>query len=706
VCPPALGRSAFPHPLSRQRYAVWGIRRPHETVDECFMRRLFPVASGPARALLGLIALGCAGYLAILLTGNATDSLLRWTYPLIVLATAVSLAWRAVVRETDRPAWILMAGAAFCWGGAQVIYNAFIANDASPPVPSVADAMWLAYYPLTAAALALLVRRRVGHVPRAYWLDAAIGVAATGAVGAIVTVDLVASASGSGMLEKAFNAGYPVGDFVMLLLVVAAMILGGWRLSARWLMIVGALILFVLVDTLYLTGVSAGTWTDNAIIAIGWPVGGMLIAAAAWSRDDETATPLRASPWSALSTPAICAAMALGVLLWDHFARLPHLSILLASIAGVLLIVRLAALFQENFRLVDVKHREAHTDPLTGLANRRALLADLERASVRDAEPTVLALFDLNGFKGYNDTFGHPAGDALLRRLGHQLGDVTRGLGGHAYRLGGDEFCALFTRDGRGAAELAQWSSPALEERGPGFAVDASWGTAELPCAGGGTEALSIADQRMYARKTSSRPSAAQQTVNVLVAAERERNPDLGDHTRGVAEMAVEIGARLDLRPEEAARLGLVAELHDIGKIAIPDRILSKPGPLDEQEWAFMRSHTVIGERILHAAADLQEVAPLVRSSHERWDGMGYPDGLAGELIPLGARIVCVCDAFDAMIAERPYSSARTPAEAVDEIKRCAGTQFDPAVVKAFEALMAERRALLADALAVVPSPS
>jgi HD-GYP domain-containing protein (c-di-GMP phosphodiesterase class II) len=280
--------------------------------------------------------------------------------------------------------------------------------------------------------------------------------------------------------------------------------------------------------------------------------------------------------------------------------------------------------------------------------------------------------------------------------LGQHLGTVTQGLGGRAYRLGGDEFCALITRDGRGAGDLALWSCAALEERGPGFAVDASWGAAELPCAGGGTEALCVADQRMYARKTSSRLSAAQQTVNVLVAAERERHPDLGDHCRGVAEMAVEVAAHLDLGHEEAGSLGLVAQLHDIGKIAIPDRILSKPGPLDDQEWAFMRRHTLIGERILLAAQDLQEVAPIVRSSHERWDGAGYPDGLAGELIPLGARIVCVCDAFDAMIAERPYSPRRTPAEAIEEIRRCAGTQFDPAVVAAFDAVMTERQALLA----------
>jgi HD-GYP domain-containing protein (c-di-GMP phosphodiesterase class II) len=254
----------------------------------------------------------------------------------------------------------------------------------------------------------------------------------------------------------------------------------------------------------------------------------------------------------------------------------------------------------------------------------------------------------------------------------------------------------LVARDGRNAAELGLSASAGLAERGPGFDIGASWGVAELPRAGGATEALGIADRGMYARKALIRPSIAHQMVRVLVAAGRERNPDLGDHCRGVAEMAAEIGERLDLPPEKVGLLRQGAELHDIGKIAIPDRILSKPGPLDDNEWAFMRRHTLIGERILLAADDLQELAPMIRSSHERWDGGGYPDGLAGELIPLGARIVGVCDAFDAMISERPYSTPRTTAEAVEEIDHCAGGQFDPAVVAAFDGMMTERRTLLA----------
>jgi response regulator RpfG family c-di-GMP phosphodiesterase len=142
----------------------------------------------------------------------------------------------------------------------------------------------------------------------------------------------------------------------------------------------------------------------------------------------------------------------------------------------------------------------------------------------------------------------------------------------------------------------------------------------------------------------------------------------------------------------EVAHVHHAAELHDIGKVAIPGAILSKPGPLDEDEWAFMRRHTIIGERILAGAPALAVAGRLVRASHERFDGGGYPDGLAGPDIPLGARIIAVCDSFDAMLANRPYSESRSTDEALAELRRCAGGQFDPRVVDAFATVLAARR--------------
>jgi HD-GYP domain-containing protein (c-di-GMP phosphodiesterase class II) len=162
--------------------------------------------------------------------------------------------------------------------------------------------------------------------------------------------------------------------------------------------------------------------------------------------------------------------------------------------------------------------------------------------------------------------------------------------------------------------------------------------------------------------------------------------------------MAREVAVQLGMCAEDIDDVVRAAELHDVGKLAVPREILDKPGPLDNAEWAVMRRHTVIGERMLLAAPALAAVAPLVRSSHERWDGGGYPDGLCGPAIPLGARIVAVCDAFDAMTTDRVYRRGMAPKDALTELRRCAGTQFDPAVVDAFVAAWRAEHAVAARA--------
>jgi putative nucleotidyltransferase with HDIG domain len=182
----------------------------------------------------------------------------------------------------------------------------------------------------------------------------------------------------------------------------------------------------------------------------------------------------------------------------------------------------------------------------------------------------------------------------------------------------------------------------------------------------------------------------------VLLRALAERNPELGEHISGVAELAEAVARRMELDEEQIDHVRHAAALHDVGKMAIPDAILDKPAALDDAEWEFIRRHTIIGERIVAAAPALRPVAALVRSSHERWDGCGYPDALAGEDIPLGARIVSVCDAFDAMVADRPYRAGMDAGDALMELERCSGSQFDPAVVAAFADAWSRRTALRA----------
>jgi putative nucleotidyltransferase with HDIG domain len=188
----------------------------------------------------------------------------------------------------------------------------------------------------------------------------------------------------------------------------------------------------------------------------------------------------------------------------------------------------------------------------------------------------------------------------------------------------------------------------------------------------------------MYQDKRSLRGEAGEQATHALLRVLVERHPDVGDHSQGVADLAEAVAREMGATDDQARQVRAGATLHDIGKAAIPDAILSKPGPLDEGEWTFMRRHTLIGERIVASAHALAGVAKLVRSSHERWDGGGYPDGMAGDAIPLGARIIFVCDAFDAMLADRPYSASLEIEPALAELERCAGSQFDPQVVAAF----------------------
>ncbi len=329
----------------------------------------------------------------------------------------------------------------------------------------------------------------------------------------------------------------------------------------------------------------------------------------------------------------------------------------------------------------------ATTDALTGLYNRRRLVADLdtEIARATTANPVLLILCDLNGFKAYNDTFGHPAGDALLARLGAALARAI-GARGRAYRIGGDEFCVLARTDPAGVAGFTALASAALSEHGEGFSITASSGAVLLPAdASSATEAMRIVDLRMYENKNGSRVSADTQTINVLVRAIQERDKDWAHRLTSTAELASAVCEQLGIPAAEANRIRQAAQLHDVGKVGIPDEILRKPGPLAPEEWAFVRQVPAIGERITSSALALAPVAPIVRSARERYDGTGYPDGLSGEDIPLGARIIGACSALTAMTSDRPYADRLDAAGALQELGRAAGTQFDPRVVTALQ---------------------
>ena len=394
----------------------------------------------------------------------------------------------------------------------------------------------------------------------------------------------------------------------------------------------------------------------------------------------------QATFWALYAVTALSfGAVGYGLSAWESTAQLIQILVALltasCALAGAELLRR------------HTPRAQVATADLTGLPGRGRLLTDLSEAitGATPEHPTLLVLFDLIGFKEYNDTFGYPAGDALLTRLADKLAQVAA-TRGSAYRLDGDEFAALLTVEGE-VGRLADLAASALVEEGDGFAVAPCYGTALLPHEGAtASDALRVANERMYALKYSLRSESGSLHSNeVLMEALAKRGPDCGDHLHGLAELVEAVAFKLGVGIEELEQIRMAAELHDIGKTALPTTILEKSFPLDAAERKFVERHSLIGERILHAAPALHKVARIIRWTHEHYDGSGYPDHLSENDIPLGARIIAVCDAFDAMISKRPYREAMSVEKATDELRRGSGSQFDPVVVDAFCTVMQER---------------
>jgi diguanylate cyclase (GGDEF)-like protein len=609
----------------------------------------------------------------------------RWLNALVCVAPGLFVLGRAIRVPRERLAWSLIGAGLTLWGIGNVYYLFFLHDPI--PIPSPADAMWITFYLLSYAGLVLLMRSRIAAVRASAWLDGLIGAAAIAALATAIVFDTVLHAVGGSKWAVATNLTYPLADGVLIALVVVVLAVSGWVAGRAWAVIALGFAVFAVSDSFYLYQSAVGSYVPGRLVDVGWPLGMLLVAYAASLRSPAAAS-VRLDGLASLVLPVLFGLGAVTLLVYDHFDRLNVVALALACISVLGVVARMGLAFIENMRVLATSRHEAVTDILTGLPNRRRLMLDLEQhlGEGEDAEPRVLALFDLNGFKHYNDAFGHAAGDVLLARLGGCLADAAAPAG-TAYRIGGDEFCVL------GPPEMRPESlADALREEGLGFSVSASFGSVVLPAeAPTVSEALSTVDDRMYAQKTNARQSAGEQSSNVLFQALAERDRGLGEHLEGVTELAVAVGVKLGVESDVLHQLRWAARLHDVGKMAVPESILLKRGRLDEREWEFVRRHTVVGQRILEAAPSLGGTGAVVRSSHERWDGTGYPDGLAGEDIPLAARVVSVCDAFDAMVSDRPYRPALSAGEALQELVRGAGTQFDSAVVSAFLAALAER---------------
>jgi diguanylate cyclase (GGDEF)-like protein len=634
-------------------------------------------------ALTGAALLAYAANVAFGFASGLDGFFQDYVYTALIVAAGAVCLTRGIALREERGAWLTMGAGLCAWAAGEITWAVLVASDPSPPYPSIADVLYLAFYPASYAALLLLARSRTDSFRSSLWLDGGIASLTIAALIATLAFQPIVDATGGTTAQIAVNLAYPAGDLLLLTLVVTVFGLNAWRPDPVWLLIGGGLALTAVADGLYLVQSSTGQYVPGGLLDLAWPASALLVAVAAWQ---PTRQQIVIRDWVMIAVPIGGAVVAVQLMVYDHFERVNLAAVSLAAWALLLALARLMLAFLENQRTLSEVHGEARTDSLTGLRNRRSLMADLEMqiGLANLAHPRALLLFDLDGFKEYNDAFGHPAGDGLLVRLAARLADSVAEAG-DAYRLGGDEFCVLVSPGREGVDGILAACSAALHERGEGFEVTSSFGCVVMPEeADTPTRALQLADRRMYARKGGRRMSAGRQSRDVLLRTLSERRPDLQVRLRDIGELALAVGRELHMGPEGLDEVARAAELHDVGKIAVPDAILDKPGSLDPVEWSFMRRHPLIGERILLAAPALRPVARLVRSSHERWDGGGYPDGLRGDEIPLGARVVAVCDAFDAMTTNRPYRHRVNQPAAMAELLACAGAQFDPRVVDAF----------------------
>jgi diguanylate cyclase (GGDEF)-like protein len=420
---------------------------------------------------------------------------------------------------------------------------------------------------------------------------------------------------------------------------------------------------------------------------------------------------LRGAVSSTLIAFSMMASLALLLaVLWD---RSPFLS---AALVGPVVAV---ALYQRSVDRELKAMRLALTDPLTGLGNHRYFHEQLERSLV-EAEASglhvALCLFDVDDFKDVNDAHGHPAGDKLLVAIASRLRQD-----GEAFRLGGDEFALLLV--GPEEAEAVRIAEGVLARvgrvnAGPEIELRVSAGIVVYPAVGvERSELVQLADSALYLAKEHGKGRVRVYQPDLLELVELRRLVDgpgraaglraaaslahavdardayTGSHSHRVGNLSARIAQQMGLDGKQVELARLAGSLHDLGKLAIPEEILRKPGPLNEAERLVLERHPQIGFRMLDSLG-VEPVASWVLHHHERWDGEGYPEGLSGERIPLGSRIILVADAYDAMITERVYGDRLSHDRAMDELERCAGTQLDPSVVAAFVEMTKEQKKL------------
>lgn len=639
-------------------------------------------------------------------------------------------------------AWRLLALALISYGIGDALQCVYELATPAYPSPSVADVFFLAFYPLfLAGILRFPWRGEAGRAARTQaTLDAATIAICGGTVIWFVVLGPTAYADSGSLVSNMVAVSYPAGDLILITALARLwMGAGDERIRTSLRLIAFGIGAYVIADVAYSLAIlhseySGGSWIDSL-----WMVAAALFAFAAIAQPsldpDVEAVPgrdRRRFSVAAAALPYVGVAAVFALLLDAHHNDpfFPNLSLAVTAtgVAGLLLFreyLSRRSLAQAQEKLAAL----ATTDPLTGLPNHRALAETIDRElgrARRFGRDFSLLFVDIDRFKSLNDSAGHAAGDAVLGELATVMRDSVRGLDTIG-RWGGEEFVAVLPEvgpvEGIEAAERlrAAVASHPFAEAGS-LRITTSVGVASYPRDGASRlTLLEAADRAMYSAKHLGRNqvcSAADPVVGALPASEQpateaeealasdavdalttlvdDRDAGTGRHTARVAALAAGVAEAMGCPPAQAQDVRTAARLHDIGKVAIADSILRKPGRLSPREWELMRQHPTIGAEVVSRVGRLAELAPVIRSHHERYDGSGYPEGLAGDEIPLEARIISAVDAFDAMTSERPYRDALTPEDARRELREGAGSQFDPEVVAAVEGLL-DRRAEAAE---------
>jgi diguanylate cyclase (GGDEF)-like protein/PAS domain S-box-containing protein len=332
-----------------------------------------------------------------------------------------------------------------------------------------------------------------------------------------------------------------------------------------------------------------------------------------------------------------------------------------------------------------IKHMSFH-DYLTGLYNRAYFEEELLRLDTERNLPLSIILGDLNGLKMINDTYGHERGDELLIKVAEVLKQCFR-KSDIISRWGGDEFIILLPLTDYSRAEeiVGKIEKTCYQYSTQDLPVSISLGiSTKVKEDESIEEILKAAENKMYLQKMGDEKRIHRSMIFSLEKSLDKKNYETEEHVKRMEELALLLGKDLKLPENKLNELVMLSALHDIGKIAVADSIILKPGKLTREEWEMVKKHPEVGYRIAKSSTDLAAIADAILTHHENWDGSGYPEGLKSEEIPLISRIISIVDAYDAMTNDRPYRRAFTKEQAIADIKRYSGTKYDPKLVEVF----------------------